>query len=1302
MDHGVTWDVKVDRSGNVTVIPSQIDDSISSFKDGVLTVKNEPISNGKFKIKKVDQDGKPLSNAGFTLYKSDKSTVVRSKNSREAEYFTDENGNLYYSNIPDGIYYLKETTPPKGYTRASTSEWTSISIRNSNVNIIDGDITPDKIDQYVRFGNADEKVSVKSIDGKESSLEVDKNGNVNISTLADGDYELSQNNNKITVHIKDGKLTRSYQGGFVTNNPDQPSTNDQSLVKVSADLTQALVRYPNDNKSNAYPSGGYIDISRWANGIYKIEDEIAKELITIEVIDGKLAKSPIRSDLYETVTTRNWKSDLDYQRDANYPDYMNMKDYVELTDYDSGELTSYILLKPDNKIPGGNGTDKNTIFNIMASNANIKSVEIFDIGGDYYKAGPNASMDDQSMGSYINDYNMQGTNETRDRKDKTYITIDGQRRGSVYNTYSNSVKISIPASRFGEDWSYLIRVKSNIYNKDYGSTISHHWVTDNDTLGEAYLKKDFDVPAYKDLTETRKVATIIQDSKNLASNFINNIKDELLGSLVQTAYAAETSDFSKVEISHTPNGASDYIEYTVVNVIDNVDVSFTKYSICKDSNGEDYTQILPGAEFKLQILKDNEFVDTGKTARSDSSGQVKFEGLTAGEYQLIETTVPDGYRNPGGPVKKFTVKMTENGLKAFVNGTEELIYSGNNANNYIYNERKGKGELKVTKKGEKKGETSELLNGAEFTLYRFEFKDSGDSIATITTGKDGEKGVAHFTELPYGKYWLVETKSPDGYIRNPEPRLITISHKYYVPETAGKDVSSQLTLNRDSDHLPSIRSSSGSEYVVYPNSAEGLKANLNYKVDQNANIQPGDYFYASTSDNLDIGGIFDDNSFAKAGGLDIVGSQGTIAKAKVETIDGKSYIKYMFTDYVSNRRLNDINLYIPMFVDRYKVRNSTGNTSIPLPIPLEVGIAIPGQTQNKEKHVLSDNIHVDYEDIYRNQPSANMVNSYTISVDSNGRFRTVVYINQNQRYTWNKNITFSPNQNVKDLTYRVYQSNTRLPMSYGLNESELGNPINTFTKDALNAGYYDTIYIGPENQYNTNTYYVVIDGTIENTNFYEFRNRVTYNSYIDNCCNLETYRWENSTINCDLTYNPGNTTERTMPVEVTVPNSKNQVEYTKIEALPEEDAPKDGSQVTNNTDESINKIDGAKFELRKLDETTSKYEKVKGSDQESKDGGKLKWTGLNPGKYEVWETEAPRGYTKPQDPVSSFEVNENGEIINIKDNTTIIKNYKASLPSTGGAGTFIGFAIVGTAVMLAAIAYFGIYQNNKNRRRSNR
>lgn len=47
-----------------------------------------------------------------------------------------------------------------------------------------------------------------------------------------------------------------------------------------------------------------------------------------------------------------------------------------------------------------------------------------------------------------------------------------------------------------------------------------------------------------------------------------------------------------------------------------------------------------------------------------------------------------------------------------------------------------------------------------------------------------------------------------------------------------------------------------------------------------------------------------------------------------------------------------------------------------------------------------------------------------------------------------------------------------------------------------------------------------------------------------------------------------------------------------------------------------------------------------------------------------------------------------------------VVNKKPTYPSTGGSGTFIGFALLGTAVMLAAIAYYGIYANNKNSRRA--
>ena len=54
------------------------------------------------------------------------------------------------------------------------------------------------------------------------------------------------------------------------------------------------------------------------------------------------------------------------------------------------------------------------------------------------------------------------------------------------------------------------------------------------------------------------------------------------------------------------------------------------------------------------------------------------------------------------------------------------------------------------------------------------------------------------------------------------------------------------------------------------------------------------------------------------------------------------------------------------------------------------------------------------------------------------------------------------------------------------------------------------------------------------------------------------------------------------------------------------------------------------------------------------------------------------------------------------DSNFKIVNNNPSLPSTGGSGTFVGFALIGTAIMLAGIAYFAIYQNDKNRPRSNR
>ncbi|HFI2440002.1 TPA: SpaA isopeptide-forming pilin-related protein [Streptococcus suis] len=63
---------------------------------------------GSFTLKKVDENKKPLSNATFTLYSANGDVV------QQLETTSSVNG-IVFSNIPEGVYTLKETKAPDGY-----------------------------------------------------------------------------------------------------------------------------------------------------------------------------------------------------------------------------------------------------------------------------------------------------------------------------------------------------------------------------------------------------------------------------------------------------------------------------------------------------------------------------------------------------------------------------------------------------------------------------------------------------------------------------------------------------------------------------------------------------------------------------------------------------------------------------------------------------------------------------------------------------------------------------------------------------------------------------------------------------------------------------------------------------------------------------------------------------------------------------------------------------------------------------------------------------------------------------------
>ncbi|EMW5796905.1 Cys-Gln thioester bond-forming surface protein [Enterococcus faecium] len=94
-----------------------------SFKKDGITVNTDgqefsytatnTIKKGKIKVKKVDQDGKPLANAEFTL--TDDSSQTQAEK-------TDENGLASFDIVANKTYSLEETGVPTGYTGAFKQE----------------------------------------------------------------------------------------------------------------------------------------------------------------------------------------------------------------------------------------------------------------------------------------------------------------------------------------------------------------------------------------------------------------------------------------------------------------------------------------------------------------------------------------------------------------------------------------------------------------------------------------------------------------------------------------------------------------------------------------------------------------------------------------------------------------------------------------------------------------------------------------------------------------------------------------------------------------------------------------------------------------------------------------------------------------------------------------------------------------------------------------------------------------------------------------------------------------------------
>ncbi|MCW6677712.1 SpaA isopeptide-forming pilin-related protein [Anaerococcus sp. NML200574] len=720
--------------------------------------------------------------------------------------------------------------------------------------------------------------------------------------------------------------------------------------------------------------------------------------------------------------------------------------------------------------------------------------------------------------------------------------------------------------------------------------------------------------------------------------------------------------------------------------------------------------------------------------KSDDKGKFKITNLTDGYYRVIEPKPAKDengkeYMKVNGPIKTFKVvdgrvkiykkgkESTDKPIEAEVDGTSEATVT------HIINQKPGKGEFTLTKEDENGG----ALDGVEFTLYKT------DGETKVGEQKTGSDGTIKFTGLPYGYYWLKETKTKAGFILDTKKRLISLGgdKEWKAPEELKEDVSKSITFDGKQDELVSTADSKRKD-VVYPNKAEGIFAKYKFKIDEKADIKPGDFFTIKFSDNVDLDGINKDNTDKGQKGdeyFNIIGPAGLLAKAKVN--DDRRSITYTFTEYVKDYKPESMSMFLQLFPNRRKVDHKHD-----IEVTADIGHNTNPTNPNYSNYHYSDSITIDYRgrndkigyNGYQNPDSD--ISSYMLRLNPDGKtFTAILYLNPWNREMLGKTLSFTTDEDIlvnDNLSVKTYIKNGAgshpssgnidgwedgdLPDSYDIyEEDENGKlkvrsdlslitdkgdeynwyPTKTWTEsiEVNRNDYWDfwrydaygyvryyrnvrrdnsaekitrkidipTRYLNRKGDSSTATYVIEIKGELKG-NPKSLKTRADETHYNYRTQNRTTYKdsYKSYFETWSQFFNPG--ASGNVSKEIKLVNFKNKIEFAKV----------DGGVLSNVVDKEAenpktlkdlgigNPLKGAEFKLVK--DKTDVADSKRTSDQD----GIFSWEGLAPGTYQVIETKSPDDtkYDLPKDAISTFEVDADGNIVNIKNNKQILENNR--------------------------------------------
>lgn len=746
---------------------------------GTITMTNEKYTAGSITVKKVDENGNPLAGAEFMLLPGGTKKT------------TDNSGAAIFENLPAGDYHVSEAKRPTNYGGFNSS--VHIKINTS--------------------GEAETITAAENVEVEGSNITINwtntrDKGSISITKTGSANKPLQ------------GAVFGLYKDAAAAEEPIKIQQTGKNGKALFADLAAGKYYV----KEIAAPNGYVLDetirpFTIGGNDAWDVKTDIENSLkqytlkLTKKGDDGKLLPG------VEFTLSGNGISPITKSSDGAGVVKFEGLPFGRYTIAETKAPQGYVKAKPINvtidekntvgaytpnqAVDGGTITNEHTVLTVLK----IDDADKKRLAGATFRiknsAGQYVSAENGKFKAFVSDEGGASVFETGEDGKFTleYLPVGNNYELEEISAPQGYIKVKgttsfniVKAQETVSVGNSLIKGTLKLVKKDQHGKLLN---------GIEFVLKKGGQYVTANGGNSRYTYTGLANNKEAATKLKTdeNGRMEISGLLWGTYYLEEVNTPAgliageDIVVSVTDQSPKPIIDLEVTNKLNTGSLSFTK----TDGAGKG----LAGAVFKLKLVEGSGTAySTVKQmyAISDDKGQVSFEDVPYGVYELTEVIAPEGY-----------VRSNDTYYVSIGSAVAEGKNIGSVPNSWA-NSRMEK-EFTVEKVNADGGEP---LNGAAFQVLDEDENPIKDK--TITTWNGGSDTVT----LPLGRYYLKETVAPEGYELNEEliPFEVTTNGRNTVTVKNTPKTGSLTIQKADKDGKPLL----GAEFKIY---AMGVAAREN-------------------------------------------------------------------------------------------------------------------------------------------------------------------------------------------------------------------------------------------------------------------------------------------------------------------------------------------------------------------------------------------------------------------------------------------------------------------------------------------